>query len=277
MAILTISRQEGSLGDEIAKDVSDALNYALIDKQEIHDMAANFKGDYTSEMDVLVNESKPGFFDFLFHQRSVYGHLISSMIYESAGRDHCVILGRGGQYLIKDKGHVMHVRLIAPFDLRVERVMETMNLDKKIAQEYVRTSDHRREEFIRYLYRDQAEDQTVYHLIIDTGCFPRHRVVDFLVGELKRIETEHPMTDRDKAAYLRQSLEKRVEIALMKEMKESNYIKVTAVDDGHVILTGYLSTEAENKSALNHVKKVDGVMSVENKIIVSPFPVKPWY
>lgn len=277
MAIITISRQEGSLGDEIARSVSNKLNYNLIDKHTIHDMAAAYKGRYDSEMNVLANESKPGFFDFLFHQRSVYGHLIASMMYEAAGRDNCVMVGRGGQFLLRDKPHVIHVRFVAPFDFRVQRIMDTLHLERKIAQEYIRTSDQTRDEFIHYLFREKVDDSRYYHLMLDTGSFPQDRVEDFLVRELMRIEAEHPMTDRDKDIYVRQSIEKRVEIVLMKEMKESNYIKVTAVGGGHIVLSGYLSTEAENKAAVKHVREVEGVTSIENKIIVSPFPVKPWY
>lgn len=131
MAVLTISRQEGSLGDEIAEGLSNRLSYSLIDKHKIHDMAMGFKGDYSTEMDVLTNESKPGFFDFLFHQRSVYGHMIASMIYDSAGKDKHIIVGRGGQFLLHGKAHVINARFVAPFDLRVERVMARLNMEKK--------------------------------------------------------------------------------------------------------------------------------------------------
>lgn len=277
MAVLTISRQEGSLGDEIAETISERLNYSLIDKHKIHDMATGFKGDFSSEMDVITNESKPGFFDFLFHQRSVYGHLIASMIYDCAGKDKQVIVGRGGQFLLHGKAHVINARIVAPFDLRVERVMDQLKLEKKIAAEYVRTSDQKRDEFISYLYREKVGDSQWYDVVIDTGRFPTDRVVEFLINELSRLENECPMTESDIHMYQRLTLEKRIEIVLMKEMNESNYIKVSASHDGIVILSGYLATEAENKAVLKHVRNVAGVVSVENKIIVSQFPVRPWY
>ncbi|MBU1171110.1 MAG: cytidylate kinase family protein [Proteobacteria bacterium] len=277
MAVLTISRQEGSLGDEIAKAVSDTLSYSLIDKHKIHDMSSGFKGDYSSEMDVITNESKPGFFDFIFHQRSVYGHMLASMVYDAAGKDKCVIVGRGGQFLLHGKTHVINARIVAPFDLRVERVMTRMNLEKKIASDYVRTSDQKREEFINYLYREKVGDLSWYDLVIDSDRFPMDRVVAFLVDELRRLEKQYPLTPEDIHTYQIQSLEKRIEIVLMKEMKDSNYVKVSANYDGLVVLSGYLSTEAENKAVLKHVRNVDGVTAVENKIIVSQFPVRPWY
>lgn len=277
MAVLTISRQEGSLGDDIAEAVARAMNYSLFDKHQIHDMAAGFKGDFSSEMDVITNENKPGFFDFLFHQRSIYGHLTASMIYESAARDRCIILGRGGQYLLNGKSHVINARLVAPFELRVRRVMDRLQLEKKIATELVETSDQKREEFIAYLYREKVGDAKWYDIVIDTDRFPPDRVADFLVRELTRLDADCPMTEDDSRLYRKLSLEKRIEIVLMKEMQESNYVKVTANHDGHVILSGYLATDAENKAVLRHVRHVDGVVSVENKIIVSQFPVRPWY
>lgn len=277
MAILTISRFDGSLGDEIAASVAKTLGYSLIDKHTIHTMATRFKGDFSSETDVLARENKPGFFDFLFHQRTIYGQMVSAMTYESAARDHCVILGRGGQYLLKNKAHVIHARIVAPFELRVERVMAALTMEKKIAIEYVKASDQKREEFIRYLYKEKVSGPDGYDLIIDTSRFPVERISEFLANELKRIDAEHPMTREDVDTYRKLSLEKRIEIVLMKEMQESNYIKVSCTPEGHVILAGYLATEAENKAVLKHVKAVDGVTEVDNKIIVSQFPVRPWY
>jgi cytidylate kinase len=277
MAIITISRYEGSKGNEIAKDIADEAGYTLIDKQRIHDMARSFKGNFETELKVLEEENKPGFFDFLFRQRSVYGHMISAMIYEAAASDNVVVVGRGGQFLFQDKPHVVNARLVSPFETRLHRIMAEMRVERNIALDYLEASDRKREDFIRYLYREDVTDPKWYDIIVDTHRFSGNAVKDFLVHELMRIDIEHPMTMEDKTHYGNLSLEKRVELFLMKEMSESNYIKVTVSGSGSVVLSGFLSTAAEGVAAENITRNVDGVEKVENHIVISDYPVRPWY
>ncbi len=277
MAIITISRFEGCKGSEIAKDIADELGYTLIDRTWIHGMARSFKGNFTKEIEVLENENRPGFFDFLFRQRSVYGHMISSMIYDAVSKDKAVILGRGGQFLLQNRPHVINARLTAPFEIRLARIMAALNIEKVIADDYLESSDRKRRDFIRYLYHEDVTDACWYDITIDTKRFDSRSIGDFLVHELKRIDTVNPMSEADKTAYRNLALEKRVEIVLMKELSESNYIRVTVSDEGTVVLTGFLGSEAERAAAVDLARGVDGVKTVDNRIIVSDYPVRPWY
>ncbi len=277
MAIMTISRFEGSKGNEIARDIAERLGYALVDRDRIHEMAKAFKGDFATEIRVIENENKPGFFDFLFRQRSVYGHMISAIIYEAVASDRAVIVGRGGQFLLQGKNHVINTRFTASFDIRKHRVMESLNIGEAVAEDYLKTSDRTREDFIRYLYREEFIDSKWYDVVIDTGKIPASSVTNFLADELKRIDETTPMTDEDKVSYKNLALEKRVEIMMLKELNESNYIKVIVASEGHVTLSGFLASEAERSAALGLAQAVDGVTAVEDRIIVSEYPVRPWY
>ncbi len=277
MAIVTISRQFGSYGDEIAEKVAEKLQYLLVEKNKLHEMAKDLKGDYSKEMEVLSKESKPGFFDIFFHQRSGYYQLMSAMIYDFASRDNIVVKGRGGQFLLRDQPYVINVRIKAPLDLRVERVAENQHLDKEIVDSMVKKSDHSCEEFNKYLYNENVADDSWYDVIFDTAKISQKTIVDFIVNEVERIEKETPMGDDSKNKYMQLALEKRIEIVLMKEMTDSNYIKVVAEPDGHVVISGYLSTDAENVVAEKLIKEIRGVNSIENKIVVSQYPVKLWH
>ena len=277
MAIITISRFEGSLGDEIAKDLANVLGYTLIDKTSIHEMAKHFKGNFDSEVQVIEEENKPGFFDFLFRERSVYGQMISAMIYDAAARDNVVILGRGGQFLLQGKCHVINARIVSHFETRVSRIMESSGAERVVAEGYLRNSDRKREDFINYLFRQDVAEPGWYDIVIDSDRFPRENIRDFFATELKRLDRQHPLTADDRILYKNQALEKYIEIVLLKHLTESNYIKVTVPSSGKVVLSGYLSTEAENSAALQLVNTVGGVETVVNNIIVSQYPVRPWY
>ncbi len=277
MAIITISRQIGSFGDEIAEKIADQLGYQFVEKGKLYELASDFKGDYSKEMDVLSRESKPGFFDSFFTQRTAYFHLMASMIFDFAGRNNIVVKGRGGQFLLRDMPFVINARIKAPFDLRVARVAKTETVDEDTAAVMVKKSDNSCEEFNRYLYKKNIADNAWYDVIFDTSRIPQANIIDFIINETVRIENETPMTEADKTKYKCLALEKRIEIALMKEMTDSNYIKVHAKGDGQVILAGYLSTDTENEMAQRIVSGINGVEKVDNKIVVSQYPVKLWH
>lgn len=277
MAIITISRFEGCKGSEIARDIADELGYVLIDRAWIHGKARSFKGDFAKEIEVLENESKPGFFDSLFRQRSVYGHMISSMIYDAVSEDKAVILGRGGQFLLQGRPHAVNVCLTAPFEIRLARIMEAMNIERVLAEDYLESSDRKRRDFIRYLYHEDVTDSCWYDITVDTKRFESRAIENFLVRELTRIDRENPMSASDKLAYRNLALEKRVEIVLLKALSESNYIRVTVPEEGTVVLSGFLGSEAERAAAVDLASAVDGVKTVDNKIVVSDYPVRPWY
>lgn len=277
MAIVTISRQIGSYGDEIAEAVAQKLQYVLVEKAKLHEMAKDLKGDYSKEVEVLSKESKPGFFDVFFNQKTGYFQLMSAMIYDFAGRDNIVVKGRGGQFLLRNEPFVINIRIKAPFDLRVERVANSQKLDTDMVVSMVKKSDHDCEEFNRYLYNQNVTDDAWYDVIFDTAKISQKTIVDFIINEINRIERETPMSEDSKKKYEQLALEKRIEIVLIKEMNDSNYIKIKAEDNGHVVIAGYLSTETENSAAEKLIKEIGGVKSIENKIVVSQYPVKLWH
>lgn len=277
MAIVTISRQAGSLGDEIAEKVADQLGYLFVEKEKLYELASDFHGDYTKEMDVLSRESKPGFFDSLFSHRTVYHHLMASMVFEFAGKNNVVIKGRGGQFLLRETPFVLNVLIKAPFEIRVKRIAESLGMEVDAAAAIVKKSDHAREEFNRYLYNEHVDESSWYDAIFDTATIPDKNIVDFIVNEAVRIENETPMKKSEGEKYEGLALEKRIETVLIKEMADSNYLKVRSRGGGDVLIAGYLSTEREYETAEAVVRGVKGVNSVENNIIVSQYPVKLWH
>ena len=120
MAILTNSRQLGSFGDQIAKDVADKLNYEYADKSKIGQALAGH-GFPAPEVE-KYDEKKPTFWESFSDQRKKFLHLIQSVIYDLARKGNVVIVGRGGQILLKDLPGALHVRIAAPDKTRAKRL-----------------------------------------------------------------------------------------------------------------------------------------------------------
>lgn len=273
MAIITLSRQIGSFGNDIARTTAEQLQYRLLDITSINEMVSEYSNDFSKELIALADESRPGFFDRFFYQQSVYSNLISALIYDAAGRDNLVVVGRGGQFLLQGHPPVIHARIIAPLEMRVSRLKARQKLKPELAEDMVRKIDRQRADFIRYLFNADVADPEWYDIIINTGKFDVESAVAILVNKARSLDRADDDTIRSLKSL---ALQKRVEATLQKKMPDSNHIKVKADTDGAVTMSGYIATETEKDEAALHAASIPGVNHIENRIQVAYFPVTTW-
>jgi cytidylate kinase len=171
MAIITISREMGSGGIPIAHKAAEKLGYTLVDGEAIAKVAGRY--GLTPEALEKTDEKPPAFVEKLDEQMEVNLHLIHLIILEYALKGNVIIYGRGGQDLLKDIGSVFRVRIIAPFEERVERWAEREWLDPDLARILVRKSDQQRAGFIKYYFDRDWNDPLHYDLVINTSRLSR--------------------------------------------------------------------------------------------------------
>jgi cytidylate kinase len=98
----------------------------------------------------------------------VYFETITAIIRELASSGRIVILGRGGQMILQDVPHALHVLCIAPADLRYERLAEREGIDLEEARRRVEDSDRARDGFYKKFWKVDVSDPRLYDLTIDT-------------------------------------------------------------------------------------------------------------
>jgi CMP/dCMP kinase len=206
MTTITISRQFGSYGDEIARRVCDILDYHYFDKNLIANAA---KASGLSEREIVdyseENYKVRTFLDGLLRraptvaQVSVWKEdtkgiqvaeniklsedtalmLIQNAVLYAHRMGNIVIVGRGGQAVLKDKTSVLHVRIKASYEERVQRIREQMRQEKHLydasidlrraAQDLILQKDAASEEYVKYFYGVDWDDPYLYHLCLNTG------------------------------------------------------------------------------------------------------------
>jgi cytidylate kinase len=234
MSIITISRQVASGGDEIAYQLCQELQYGLFDKHLIV-QAAIEAGiceqdiiDYTED-----NHQVRGFFDRLFESAPVLPYagiwpddgvaqytfeelrireecfqLIQNAIRYSDQVGNMVIVGRGGQALLKDRPGVIHVRVIAPTELRTQRVKEQLkgnaqdispDLDHRFdiqARDYVTQRDAASADFLKHYYHVDWADPMLYHLVLNTGKLSIPQAVQTILLFAESLRTPEQVSDQ---------------------------------------------------------------------------------
>ena len=112
MSAITISRQMGSRGDELAQQVAEQLNWRCVGYELINQaaLAAGAPHVALAEIDEL------GFFNLepTIEERQAYQSQVERIVQELAGEGQVVIMGRGGQAILHNQPNVVHLRVVAP-------------------------------------------------------------------------------------------------------------------------------------------------------------------
>jgi cytidylate kinase len=178
MAVITISRELGSLGSYIARDTAHRLQIPLLDKSVIERLLLvarriqlaqgnkQFK-EYKIRWDV-VDSDMIYLYDRVIQSASLWGN--------------CVMLGRGTFAALQHKSDVLNVRIQAPYPLRVQRVMEKEHLTlQEDVEILIKESDRVRSLFIRDWYGRDWDAAASFHLVVDTSVIAPELAVDWIV------------------------------------------------------------------------------------------------
>ncbi len=165
MAIITISHQMGTGGPEIGMALAKRLDYRYVDQDLISDAARRY-GCIEEKLSHL-DESKPSLFERFDVETRRYITVIQTALLEFAEADNIVLMGRGGQWLLRGIPHVLRVRITERFEQRVRNwVRRTAELtgetpNQRAATEFVRRDDNDRAGRMKYLYEVDIADPSL--------------------------------------------------------------------------------------------------------------------
>ncbi len=108
--------------------------------------------------------------------------VIQTVINSLAGRGNAVIVGRGGQAILKHKVGVLHVRIIAPLTDRIERIMKTKALTKEAAQKLIEDHDRASAEYLHRFYGISWDDPAIYDIILNTWKMDQNTAAEIIAS-----------------------------------------------------------------------------------------------
>ena len=245
MTVITVSRQLGSLGGDIAASVAHELGLRLIDAETIN-QAAERAGVPRIALAELETEGERGLAGRVLHAMRAmpllpsgssrlatsgdvasprtstttfpfgglfsptvppissslegYVRMVGLVIRGLAHEGNVLILGRGGQMLLRNYPGALHVQTVAPFDKRVEVVMSRYGLGGRDAQQRVRASDRARFDYLRRYHDVDWLQPTLYHLVLNTASLPAESVVSLIVAAQKAVDQEDTDTATDETS-----------------------------------------------------------------------------
>jgi cytidylate kinase len=278
MAVITISRHPGSLGDTIARALAERLQYRLVERSELIQVAERIGGtDVAWDRAPEMRERSPSFWERLNEERRRYASVLRRAITQLAEDDDVVIVGLGGGQMLKGLSNVLRLQIIAPMDVRLERVMErgfddvAGPLSRERARDLIRSRDRDIGGYMRYLFNIDWLEAHHWDLVVNTGRFSVAETVEMIAAMVESGILEPSTLDKQRLANL--ALASRVEATVLGDPTVwANGLKVVA-QDGRVRIEGEVITEEDREAVEQIVRSIDGVRQVENDLRVQPPPL----
>ena len=206
MPVVTIRGKLGAWAPEIGKATAANLHIDYVDREIIAEVSSRLN---LQEQEILAKETPPsglrgriaealargysagdGFqgVGMPFWQMALddgsYIEAITSFIQELASYHPAVIYGRGSQFILRDHPRALHISVVAPFEVRLKRVMESLNLNECRAKQEMNRFDNSAREFMKRFFNSDMEDPAHYDLVINTKNFNLENCVSMITQAL---------------------------------------------------------------------------------------------
>lgn len=259
MAILTISREYGSGGHEIGQRVAEKLGYQFVDKERLFqdlDRAGTQWGRLAREVDEVC----PTLWERHDWQYRGYVAQTEALVLSYAEVDKVVLIGRGGSFLLQGIPFSLRVRLVAPLEVRVERVMVRERLNRDAALRLITQVDGDRSCYVKANYGSDWGQDRLYDLTLNTDNLTYDQVVDILVRGLK--EKEPLATPESRAHLQRLALAYRLKARIATDPRLLVPTLKVDLEDGALVVSGIIHTPKEQKLIQEIAREVCGEQPV---------------
>lgn len=201
MAVITISKEFGTDPEKVASIVAKKLGYEYIGKK----LAAEIAKDMNlseAEVETFKQTSQSRIIRFMDRytcslvQKVVdreHGCLDDTNYYESTKKlveklyeaDSVIILGWGGQCILRGKPSTLHVRLTKDEDLKIEKTMQDYDLNRLAAKKLIEREEKDSGSYVRHYFDEDWNDTHLYDLTIDMGKNSVEQAADIICKNIE--------------------------------------------------------------------------------------------
>ncbi|MCE5263667.1 MAG: cytidylate kinase-like family protein [Deltaproteobacteria bacterium] len=123
--------------------------------------------------------------------------LVQSVIFDHAAKDNVIILSRAGNYLLKGIPHALGIRIMAPAEYRIERLMEKEGVSHETARLLVKQADREIDCTIYQLFGKGWDDPEAYEMAFDIRTQRHEEIIEIVRNLLISKDTLKTAESRD--------------------------------------------------------------------------------
>ena len=262
MPLVAMTREMGSLGMDVAKIVATELKIPVV-YHEIIDHLADKMRLRRSHVKQLL-DGKASLFDRLTADQTSMSIYTTDEMLQLASEG-AVMRGWGAAQLLTPIKHAIRVRVCAPMELRVRRMMERLKSDDRDAvTAEIERSDEAQDAIVKRHFGVDWRDPAGYDLSLNTERVSVEQCADEILRLAKRPEFRE--TEESRTALLDLTLIAKTRAALRADPATRSTSVVVGASAGMVRLEGVVPGRNELKAVERVVKSVPGIKSLKNEL-----------
>lgn len=182
---ITISREKASGGSSIAGLLAERLGLVVFDRAIVDEVARSASVDrvVVEHLDERSRHSIRELTERVIHRRNfspeTYMAYLTKTILTIGEKGGAVIIGRGAHLLLPVE-RCFRVRVVAPFEIRVERLSSRAAMERTAAESLIAETDRERAQFIKEHFQQSDDNPLLYDLVINTGRITLETAVELI-------------------------------------------------------------------------------------------------
>ncbi|HET9822735.1 MAG TPA: cytidylate kinase family protein [Burkholderiaceae bacterium] len=263
MPVVALTQGMGSLAQDIAEQLAHELNLTTL-QHEVAEHVAQ-KMHVSKSLISRLRSGKAGTIERLRADQHAIAVFTAEDVLEAAARGNVVIRGWGATQILRAVPHIPCIRVMRPFEKRVEWLMKELDTDDRdLAEKEIRRSDHANAVRMHDQFGVHWGDPVLFDLVLNTDRLSVATCVEMIKDLFKR--PEFAETDASRSLLQGMALSAHVRAALSSH-EETHAVDVTIESvDGRVTLSGMVADGAERQAAERVTAGVAGVKSVDNRL-----------
>jgi cytidylate kinase len=253
----------GSLAQDIAEQLADELKLSTLQ----HEVAERVAGKMHVSKSLInrLRAGKAGPIERLTADRASMAVYTAEEVLDAAAKGNVVIRGWGATQLLRPVPHVPCIRIMRPFNQRVQWLLKELDTDDiEAAEAEIRRSDHANATRMHEQFGVDWGDPVLFDLVLNTERLS----VETCVQQIKAllVRPEFAETESSRALLRNMALRSHVRAALLADEATHNVDVTIDSTDGQVALRGIVLNAEERAAAERVTKGVTGVTGVDNQL-----------
>jgi cytidylate kinase len=264
MPIVAMTREMGSLGKDVAAALADRLDRQVVHHEIIDNLASKMRLRKSHVIRFL--EGKSGILERLTTDKTSLSIFTADETFAlvESGKV-AVIRGWGATHLLRPVSHVISVRVCAPFEVRVKRMMERLNTDNRgFVENEIRLSEEAHGAITRRHFGVNWQESEHYDLTLSTERLSIEKCADEVMALLD--DPTFRETEESKRNFRNLALSAHIRAALRADERTGRMSFLIKCDDGVASLSGIVDIGQEPKHAVEVVARVPGVRQVKSEL-----------
>jgi cytidylate kinase len=265
MPVIALTQGMGSLAQDVADQLAAELGLATL-QHEVAERVAN-KMHVSKSLINRLRAGKAGPIERLTADRESIAVYTSEEVLEAAAKGNVVLRGWGATSLLRSVPHVPCIRIMRPFDKRVDWLMKELDTDdRELAENEIRRSDQSNATRMHEQFGVNWGDPVHFDMVLNTDRLSVDTCVQQIKGLLAR--PEFAETEASRALLQAMALHAHVRAALRAHEETRDVDVLIEGSGGTVVLRGIVVSTAERDAAEKVAAAVPGVAGVDSQLRV---------